>query len=81
MFGHGIVHNQFAPKGQTVNVAFYVEVLKRLRDCMRRVRSGLWEVRRRILHHDNAPVHSALIVRYFFTGKFITVLEHASYRI
>jgi len=60
---HGIVHHEFAPEGQTVNAVFYVQVLKRLRDRVRRVRPELWEGRRWILHHDNAPAHSALIVR------------------
>jgi len=31
---HGTVHHEFAPEGQTVNAAFYVEVLKCLRDRM-----------------------------------------------
>jgi len=43
---HGIVHHEFAPEGQTVNAAFYVEVLKHLRDRVRRVRPELWEGRR-----------------------------------
>ena len=60
---HGIVHHKFAPEGQTVNAAFYVEVLKRLRDRARHVRPELWEWRRWILHHDNAIAHSALILR------------------
>ena len=34
---HGIVHHEFAPEGQTVNAAFYMEVLKHLRDCVRHV--------------------------------------------
>ena len=34
---HGIVHHEFIPEGQTVNAAFYVEVLKLLRDHVRRV--------------------------------------------
>ena len=42
---HGILHNEFTPKVQTVNVAFYVDVLKRMRDRARRVRSELWEGR------------------------------------
>jgi len=66
-------------KGQTVNAAFYMEVLKRLKDRMRRVRPELWEVRQWILHHDNAPVQSALIVREFLARNSITVLEHPPY--
>jgi len=76
---HGIVHHEFAPKGKTVNAAFYVEILKRLRDRVRRVRPELWEGRRWILHHDNAPAHSALMVREFLARNSITVLEQPPY--
>jgi len=76
---HGIVHHEFAPEGQTVNAAFYMEVLKRLRDRVRRVRPEFWEGRRWILHHDNAPAHSALIVCEFLAQNFITALEHPPY--
>jgi len=76
---HGIVHHEFALEGKTVNAAFYVEVFKRLRDRVRRVRLELWEGRRWILHHDNAPVHSALIVHEFLARNSITVLEHPPY--
>jgi len=76
---HGIVQHEFAPEGQTVNAAFYVEVLKRLRDCVHRVRPELWEGRRWILQHDNAPAHSALIMREFLVRSYITVLEHPPY--
>ena len=31
---HGIVHHEFAPEGQTVNAAFYMEVMKRLREIV-----------------------------------------------
>ena len=32
----GVVHYEFAPRGQTINKEYYVEVLKRLRDAVRR---------------------------------------------
>ena len=73
---HGIVHHEFAPEGQTVNAAFYVEVSKRLRD---HVRLELWEGRRWILHHNNAPAHSALLACEFLARNSITVLEHPPY--
>ena len=34
----GVVHYEFAPRGQTINKEYYVEVLKRLRDTVRRKR-------------------------------------------
>ena len=73
------MHHEFAPEGKTVKAAFYVEVLKRLKDRVRRVRPELCEGRRWILHHDNAPAHSALIVREFSARNSITVLEHPPY--
>ena len=64
---------------QTVNVAFYVVVLKRLRDRARRVRSELWEDRRRILKPRQCTrafcINRALIVGV----NFIIVLEHTPY--
>ena len=35
-FSSGIVHKEFVPSGQTVNGKFYCEVLRRLRENMRR---------------------------------------------
>ena len=72
------MHHKFASEGQTVNAAFYVEVLKCLRDRVRRMQPELWEGRRWILHH-NAPTHSALIVHEFLACNSITVLEYPPY--
>jgi hypothetical protein len=33
-FIRGVVHHEFVPQGKTVNAAFYVEVLKCLRECV-----------------------------------------------
>jgi hypothetical protein len=52
----GIVHKEFVPPGQTVNGKFYYEVLKRLRECIRRKRQDKWK-------KNNAPVHTSLAVR------------------
>jgi len=55
----GIVHKEFVPPGQTVNAAFYVEVLKRLRENVQRKRPDQWQNNTWLLHHDNAPAHAA----------------------
>jgi histone-lysine N-methyltransferase SETMAR len=59
----GIVHKEFLPPGQTVNGKFYCEVLKRLRESIRRKRPDKWKNNNWFLHHDNAPVHASIVVR------------------
>ena len=63
----GIVHKEFVPSGQTVNRAFYKDVLKRLRKRVQRVRRDIaddW-----VLQHDNVPAHTALSIREFLAKK------------
>jgi hypothetical protein len=56
-----------------------VEVLKRLREKIRRKRPELFVSNSLILHHENAPAHTALSVRKFLAIKQVTVLEHPTY--
>ena len=56
-----------------------MEVLKRLREKFRRKRPELLANNSWILHHENAPAHTALSVRKFLATKQITVLEHRAY--
>jgi hypothetical protein len=58
------VHFEFIPQGQTVNQAYYVEILKRLREAVRRKMPEHWS-NDWILHHDNAPAYKALSVKQF----------------
>ena len=74
-----IIHYEFVPAGQTVNQVYYLEVLKSLRVKVRRKRPELFASNSWILHHDNAPAHTALSVREFLATKQITVLEHPAY--
>jgi len=56
-----------------------LEVLERLCEKVRRKRPKLFASNSWILHHDNAPAHTALSVRKFLATKQITVLEHPAY--
>ena len=38
----GVVHYEFAPRGQTTNKEYYVKILKRLRDAVRKKRRRCW---------------------------------------
>ena len=71
------MHYKFAPRGQTINEEYYVEVLKILRDAVRRKRprfgsSGDW-----LLHHDNA--HSSNLVQQFSAKYKIVELRQPPY--
>jgi len=73
----GIVHKEFVPPGQTVNHTFYKDVLERLWKRVQRVWTdiaGDW-----VLHHDNAPPHTALSIREFLAKKNIPILPHPPY--
>ena len=75
----GLVHFEFVPQGQTVIQQFYLEVLKRLRDAVLRKCPELWRSGEWLLHHDNAPTHTALSVRQFLTKNGTKTASHPPY--
>jgi len=72
----GIVHKEFVPQGQTVNKQYYCEVLERLRKrvCVRPEIEDTW-----MLHHDNAPCHTAISLNEFLAKKGISVVPQPPY--
>ena len=58
----GIVHKESVPPGQTENGKFYCEVLKWLREGIQRKHPDRWKKNNWLLHHDNTPAHTSLIV-------------------
>jgi len=72
----GIVRHEFVPEGQTVNAKFYCNVLRHLREDIRRKRPELWCAGNWLLHDDNAPSHRALVTREFLAHKGIITLPH-----
>jgi hypothetical protein len=62
------VHEEFVPQGQTVNKHYYRGVLERL---IKRVHHRVWPetVDTWMLHHDNAPCHTATSANEFLAKK------------
>ncbi|UYV65864.1 hypothetical protein LAZ67_3005758 [Cordylochernes scorpioides] len=63
-----IVHNEFQQQGSTITADSYLGVLRRLREAIRQKRPELWRSKSWILHHDNAPAHTAPC-DFFLFGK------------
>ena len=73
----GTMHKEFVPPGQTINHAFYKDVLERLRKRAQGVRKDIaddW-----VPHHDNAPAQTTLTIREFLAKKHISALPHPPY--
>ena len=71
----GVVHYEFAPRGQTINTEYYVEVLKKLCDAVRRKRPRFWSSGNWLPHHDNAPAHLSNLVQQFLAKHKIVQLR------
>ena len=74
-----MAHYEFLPQGQIVNHHVYKEILQRLLRSVKEKRRDSWESSTWLLHHDNAPAHTALGIRKFLADKNITVLEQPPY--
>jgi len=75
----GNVHKDFVPTDQTVNSGFYCDILRRLRENVRRRHSKLWREQTWLLHHDNAPSHTAVLTQQFLAKNKIAVTPHPPY--
>ena len=75
----GIINHKYAPDGQTVNKEFYMEVLRRLHESVRRKRLEKWQDGNWILHHDNAPAHTSHLVHQFLAKHSTAQLQQPPY--
>lgn len=73
-----VVMAEWVPSGQIVSQHYYIEVLTKLHERVRRKWPRLWGSRW-ILHQDNVLSHNALPVMKFLASKNITVLAHPPY--
>lgn len=72
----GVVHTEFLPSGSTVTTKYYLGVMKRPCELIRR---NLWENNSWFLHYDNAPAHISLLVREFLSKNSINVIPQTPY--
>jgi hypothetical protein len=74
-----VLHNEYASDGQTINKEFYLEVLRRLRESVRRKRREKWRDGDWILHNDNSPAHTSLLVQQFLAKNGTVQLQQPPY--
>jgi histone-lysine N-methyltransferase SETMAR len=74
-----IVHREFVPPNTTVNSDFYCDVLRRLRENVRRKEAELWRHHNWLLHHDNAPAHMSQKTTEFVTNNNMVIVPHPPY--
>jgi histone-lysine N-methyltransferase SETMAR len=72
-----VIMIEWVPEGQTFNPKYYLEVLTKLQERVRKKRLELWKKKSWILHQDNAPAHNTLAVKQFLADKCIPVLEQS----
>ena len=75
----GVVHYEFLPPGQTVNKEYYLSVMRCLREAIRLKRPELWADNSWFLHHDNAPSHTALVLRDHFAKNSTNIVPQPPY--
>ncbi|UYV64164.1 hypothetical protein LAZ67_2006834 [Cordylochernes scorpioides] len=72
----GVVHNEFLPQGRTVNKEYYLQVCAKQSARNARIcgRTKKW-----LLHHDNAPAHTSLLVRDFLAKNNTLMMPQPPY--
>jgi hypothetical protein len=74
-----VVHYEFIPEGKPVNTEMYTDILRRLREAVRRKRPEKWRTNCLLLLHDNAPAHRSVLVKDVLAKNIVTTLQHPSY--
>ncbi|UYV79064.1 hypothetical protein LAZ67_17000978 [Cordylochernes scorpioides] len=75
----GVVHHEFLPQGRTVNKEYYLQVMRNFRQEIRQKRPDLWKNKNWLLHHDNAPAHTSLLVRDFLAKNNTLMMPQPPY--
>jgi hypothetical protein len=62
-----------------MNKERHIDVLRRLRDAVRRKHHEKWRTDVWFLLHDNAPAHRPVLVKDFLIKNNVTTLDHPQY--
>jgi transposase len=62
-----------------VNSGFYCDVLRRLRENVRRRRPELWREQTLLLHHDNTSSHTSFLIQQFLAKHKMAVIHYPPY--
>jgi transposase len=73
------VHREFVPPKTTVNSDFYCDVLRHLRENLRRRKLELWHNHNWLLHHDNGPAYTSLKTTEYVTNNNMVIVPHPPY--
>ena len=66
-------------RGQTINREYYLEVLFRLRDAVRKKRPDICSEKDWQFHHNNAPAHSAQVIKDLLTESNTALVRQPPY--
>jgi hypothetical protein len=69
----------FDSEGVVHNKEYYLEVMQRLCEAVRKKRPDAWRENQWMLQHDNTPSHSSFLVRDFLAKHATTVLPQPTY--
>jgi histone-lysine N-methyltransferase SETMAR len=70
---------EFIPEGATVKKHHYKEILRRLRNTIRRKLPELWRRKNGLLLYDNAPAHCSVLDQGELAKQQVAVLPHPPY--
>ena len=73
---NGIIHKEFVPMGQTVNSAFYEEVLKQLLQHIHHVWPELHQTGQWMLLHNNVPAQSMCTSSWLSAAYMFSIIHH-----
>jgi hypothetical protein len=70
------VNKEFVLAGQTINSAYYYDVLRQLHENVQTFRPKIFRQKNWLLHHDNAPSHTTFFTKEFLSKNNITAVFH-----